>query len=95
MHTQTKTPWPSVGALWSLFWRALVLTPLAAVFGLVWAGTWPLLIALPLYEVYFLGERAWFWTAIVPVIWVLLFLFARSRWFNADRKDFPNDQENV
>jgi hypothetical protein len=32
---------------------------------------------------------------VVPVIWIGLFIFTRFRWFKADRRDFPNDKENV
>jgi hypothetical protein len=96
MRQPIKTPWPSAAAWWSLLWRAVVLTPFAAVFGVVWAMTWPLLIlGLPVGEVYFLSGRQWLGAALVPAIWVLFFRFARSRWFKADRTDFLNDQENV
>src|ERR1035438_641457 len=92
---RTKAPWPSVSALWSLLWRAVVLTPLAIVCGGIWLVTWPLLIILPVCEIFCLSEQDWLWASIAPVVWVLLFLFKRSRVFKADRRDFPNDQENV
>ena len=86
----------SGAALWSLFWRAVVLTPFAVAFGIIWALKWPLLIlVLPAWEIYFLVEQEWFWAAIMLVSWLLFFLVTRSRWLKADRRDFPNDQENV
>jgi len=92
---QNRTPWPSLSALWSLLWRAVVFTPFAIVFGGIWLLVWPLLIILPVCEIYFLSEHAWLWASIAPVIWVLLFRLTRFSWFKADRKDFPNDQENI
>lgn len=96
MRQHIKNPWPSAAAFWSLLWRAVVLTPLAAAFGVVWGMTWPLLIlVLPVWEICFLRERQWLGAAIVPAIWVLFFRFTRSRRFKAGRRDFLNDQENV
>jgi hypothetical protein len=94
-NKQTKTPWPSAGALWSLLWRSVVLAPFAMVCGGIWLATWPLLIILPVCEFFYLIDHDWLWASIAPVVWILLFLFTRSRWFKADRRDFPNDQENV
>jgi hypothetical protein len=92
---QAKTPWPSVGALWSLLWRAVVFAPFALVFGGIWLVVWPLLIILPFCEIFYLIEDHWLWASITPVVWVLLFLLTHCNWFKADRKDFPNEQENV
>jgi hypothetical protein len=92
---QTRTPWPSFGALWSLLWRAVLFTPFALVFGGIWLMVWPLLIILPVCEILYLYAHDWLWASITPAVWVLLFLLTRCRWFRADRRDFPNDQENV
>jgi hypothetical protein len=95
MDAKTKTPWPSFSGLWSLLWRAARLAPFAIVAGGVWLVTWPLLILLPVWEILYLYAHNWLWASILPVVWMALFIFARSRWFKASRKDFPNDQENV
>ena len=92
---QVKTPWPSVSALCSLLWRAVALAPFAIVPGVVWLVTWPLLVLLPVCEIFCLYEEDWVCASIAPVVWVSLFLFSRSRWFKADRRDFPNERENV
>jgi hypothetical protein len=78
-----------------LLWRAVVFTLFALVFGGIWLVAWPLLIILPFCEIFYLSEHNWLWASIAPVVWVLLFLFTRFRWFKADRRDFPNEQENV
>jgi len=49
---QTKTPWPSVSALWSLLWRSVVFAPFAIIFGGIWLVIWPLLIILPFCEIF-------------------------------------------
>ena len=95
MRERAKTPWPSTGALWSLFWRSVVWTPFALVAGTVGLLTWPLLILLPICEVLYLFSRDWRTAAIIAPVWLTLFLFARSKWFKASRRDFPNEQENV
>jgi len=95
MHVRTKTPWPSASGLWSLLWRSFLLAPFAMVFGVFWLITRPLLVILPFYEVYLLTEKSWLPASITPLVWIMLFLLTRSSWFKADRRDFPNDQENV
>jgi len=50
---------------------------------------------LPFCEIFYLIEDDWLWASITPVVWFLLFLLTRCNWFKADRKDFPNEQENV
>jgi hypothetical protein len=90
-----QTPCPSVSVLWSLLWRAVVLTPFAAVFGVLWVAAKPLLFVLPICEVCYLWNGDWLFASIVAAVWLMLFLFTRSRWFKADRRDFPNEQENV
>lgn len=85
----------SVGALWSLFWRAFVLTPLAIVFGGLYVAVWTLIFALPLLEIRYLWEGSWLMAVLAPNFWVALFLVTRSRWFSVDHHLFPNDQENV
>jgi hypothetical protein len=95
MGEQTKTPWPSFSALWSLLWRAVLLMPFALVAGGVWLATWPLLIILPGCEILYLYAHDWLWASVLPVVWMGLFFFARSSWFKANRKDFPNEQENI
>jgi hypothetical protein len=65
------------------------------VFGVIWVITVPLLLILPVVEACLLFTESWLYASIVPVVWILLFLFMRSRWFKAERQDFPNDQENV
>jgi hypothetical protein len=92
---QNKTPWPSLSALWSLLWRAVLLTPFAMLAGGLWLISWLLLIVLPILEILYLLNRDWLWASIMPPIWIGLFFLVRSRWFRAYRKDFPNDQENV
>jgi len=95
MDEQTKTPWPSFSALWSMLWRAVLLAPFAIVAGGVWLVTWPLLILLPVCEILNLYAHDWLWASVLPLVWMALFFFACSRWFKADRNDFPNEQENV
>ena len=95
MGKQSKTPWPSFSALWSLLWRAVLLMPFALIAGGFWLMTWVLLILLPFCEIILLLNHDWLWASGVPVIWVALFIFMRFRWFKAHRKDFPNEQENV
>jgi hypothetical protein len=92
---QANIPRPSVSALWSLLWRAVVFAPFALVFGGIWLVVWPLLIILPFCEIFYLIEDHWLWASITPVVRVLLFLLTHCNWFKADRKDFPNEQENV
>lgn len=94
-RTSTKTTRPSVRALWSLFWRAILLTPVAILFGVLWVIGWALLCILPICEILLLFNGSWLQAAITPVVWLLLFLLVRSSWFKAERCDFPNDQENV
>jgi hypothetical protein len=91
MREQTKTPWPSLSASWSLLWRAVLLTPFALIVG----GIWPMLILLPFCEIIYLINQDWLWASVLPPIWLGLFFMVRSKWFKADRRDFPNDQENV
>ena len=95
MGEQTKIPWPSFSALWSLLWRAVLLTPFAIVAGGLWLVTWPLLILLPFCEIILLLNHDWLWAGVVPVIGIVLFIFTRFRWFKTNRKDFPNEQENI
>jgi hypothetical protein len=94
-NKQTRTAWPSIGALWSLLWRSVVFAPFAMVCGGIWLTAWPLLIILPICEMLNLIDHDWLWASIVPFLWILLFFFTRSHWFKANRKDFPNQQENV
>jgi|ERR1019366_907303 hypothetical protein len=86
---------PALAGLWSLLWRAVLLTPFAIIFGVVWVVARPLLFLLPICGVYYLWERDWFFASIVATVWVLLFCLTRSKWFKMDRRDFPNEQENV
>jgi len=86
---------PALGALWSLLWRAVLLTPFMMLFGVIWVIVWPLLFLLPVCEACYLWNGDWLFASIVVAVWLLLFLFTRSRWFKADRRDFPNDQENI
>lgn len=95
MDKRTKTSWLDFGALWSLLWRAVLLTPFAMVTGGLWLVTWPLLILLPVCEIFYLYNHDWLWAAIAPVVWLVLFFLARSRWFKVDHKDFLNEQENI
>jgi len=95
MSSQATKTGSSLQGIWSLIWRATVLAPLAAVFGVIWLMTWPLLIILPVGEIYYLSQSNWLWTAVTPVVWLALYFFRRSRWFPRNRRDFPNEQENV
>lgn len=95
MRTQTKPPWPSVGGLWSLFWRAIVLTPITMLFGLIWITAWVLLFFLPLLEILYLWLGLWLWASVTPVVWILPLVLTRSRWFKTDRRDFLNSEENI
>jgi len=63
--------------------------------GGIWLVAWLLLILLPVCEILYLYAHDWLWASIAPVVWVLLFLLTRTKWFKTDRKDFPNEQENV
>jgi len=95
MSEQSKIPWPSLSALWSLLWRAVLLAPFAMLAGGLWLISWPLLIVLPACEILDLFNHDWLWTSILPPIWLGLFFLVRSKWFKPNRKDFPNEQENV
>jgi hypothetical protein len=95
MSKQNKTPWPCFSALWSVLWRAVLLMPFAIFAGGLWLMIWPLLILLPFCEILFLLNHEWLEAGIVPLIWIALFIFTRFCWFKANRKDFPNEQENV
>jgi len=95
MVGRAKILGPEAGAMWSLFWRAVLLTPLVMIVGGIWLFTWPLLIILPMVECFYVSEHAWFRAAGVAVAWLILFLLARSGWFKVDRKYFPNEQENI
>jgi hypothetical protein len=86
---------PALAGLWSLLWRAVLLTPLAIIFGIIWVMARPLLFLLPICGFCYLWEHDWLFASIVAVVWILLFCFTRSTWFKMDRKDFPNEQENV
>jgi len=91
MRKRTKTPWPSLSALWSLFWRAVLLTPFALIVGVIWL----MLILLPFCEIIYLINHDWLWASVLPPIWLGLFFLVRSKRFKADRRDFPNEQENI
>lgn len=61
----------------------------------VWMLAWAALIALPVWEFVFILDKEWVQAAITPWVWALLFWFTRWDRFRFDRKDFPNEQENV
>jgi hypothetical protein len=85
----------SLSGLWSLFWRAVLLTPFALVFGGLWVAARPLLFLLPVCAALCLWNGDWVVASVVAAVWVLALLWTRSRWFKMDRRDFPNEQENV
>jgi hypothetical protein len=95
MSAHAKMVWPSASGLWSLLWRAVVLTPLAAVYGVLWVMIWPLLILLPFCAVMLLMGYDWLWAGAVAAVWFALVGLKRATWFKPDRRYFPNDQENV
>jgi hypothetical protein len=95
MNAKANSSWPSPMGLWSLFWRAVVLTPLAVVFAaiflLVWLGLW----VLPVGIIFCFYEKEWLWAGIWAVVWPLLFRLTRWPWFRLDSRDILNDQENI
>jgi hypothetical protein len=97
MQTPSNPPkaGSSAGALWSLFWRAVLLTPAAVLFGGLFITAWSLIFVLPLLEILYLWEGNWHAAMISPVVWIASFVLTRSRWFRPDRKEYLNDQENV
>jgi hypothetical protein len=92
---QAKASCSVLVGLWSLFWRAILLTPFALVFSVIWLLVWTLLFLLPVCGLYCLWTGDWLSASIATAVCVSLFLLTRSRWFKADRRDFPIDQENV
>ena len=95
MVTPVKTRWPLLVGLWSLLWRAVLLTPFAILLSSIWLIALLLVWILPVCEVFCLYAGEWFWAAIYPLIWIPLFLVTRTRWFKGDRKDFLNGEENI
>lgn len=86
---------PSISGLWSLLWRAVLLTPLTMVFGLFWLLIWVALVALPALEILYLDAGDWLVAAVLPVLWILAFWLHHTKWFKWDRHDFLNEEENV
>ena len=95
IYPKAKAPTPSAIALWSLLWRAVLLTPLAMLFGTVWLLVRMGIYVLPFVEILLVWNQEWFLAAIVPMVWVLAFGLRRWKWFRHDRGDFPNEQENI
>ena len=95
MQTEFKVPTPSGSALWSLLWRAVLLTPFAVAFSVVWLLVWSVLLSLPVLEISYLLNHEWLSAIAALMIWGLAFWLRRLPWFHCDRHNFPNDQENI
>ena len=95
MSGHVKVPGPSVVGLWSLFWRAVVLTPLAAIFGVVLLAAWCGLLAFPVFIVLSLFLDRWMQAVVFLILWLVSCLLTRSKWFRVDSKEVLNDQENI
>jgi len=54
-----------------------------------------MLILLPCCEIDYLSNQDWLRASVLPPLWLGLLFLVRSKWLKADRRDFPNDQENV
>lgn len=94
-QSNIESPWPSLSALWSLLWRAVLLAPLVVILTAAWILAWAALVALPVLEFMFVRDKDWLFAAFTPLLWALLFWFIRWNRFKLDRRYFPNEQDNI
>ena len=81
--------------LWSVFWRAVVLTPLATLFAVVLLAAWCGLLVLPVFIALSLYLDRWLQAIVFAVLWLISCLLTRSKWFRVDSREILNDQENL
>ena len=75
-----KVSGPSFRTLWALFWRSVVLLPVASVWALLLCRAWLGLFTCPLAAGIFLLNSEW-WRAIVcAALWFMSFIFVRWFW---------------
>jgi hypothetical protein len=90
-----KTAGPSVRGLWQLFWRSVVLFPVAVILMVLYLAFWTAVLVLPLAAIICAIQSMWLWAAINVICWIPLLLISRWRRLHIDARDILNDRENV
>jgi hypothetical protein len=95
MNAKVTVPGPSAKGIWAVFWRAVLLTPLAVVFGVFLLSVWCGLFVVPVLVILSIWLQDWLQMAVYLAVWPVLYGLIRSKWFRVDRHDIVNDRENI
>jgi hypothetical protein len=85
----------SARGLWRLFWRAVVLFPVAVILMVLYLAFWTAVFVLPLAAIICAIQSMWLWAAVNIVCWIPLLLVSRWKKLHIDSKDILNERENV
>lgn len=90
-----KSPSLSAHGLWQLFWRAVVLFPVAVMLMVLYLAFWAAVFVLPLAAIICASQAMWLRAAVTVVCWIPLLLVSRWKKLRIDSKDILNERENV
>jgi hypothetical protein len=95
MSATIKNIFPSLGGIWGLFWRAIVLLPVAIVLMTLHLAFWCVVYTLPITAIILACQGMWHWAFFAMIVWIPLLFLSRWRLLHIHPKDRLNSQENV